>query len=61
MTWLGLNKKNEERERGGFPGGPVVRLCFHARGLGLMPGWGIKIPYAAQHSRKTQKWRREEG
>ena len=21
-------------------------LCFHARGLGLIPCWGIKIPYA---------------
>ena len=27
-------------------------LCFHARDLGLIPCWGIKIPYAAQHSKK---------
>ena len=27
-----------------FPGGPVVRtLCFHCRGMGSIPGWGIKI------------------
>ena len=33
VTWLGLNKKNEERECGGFPGGPVVRLCAFMQGV----------------------------
>ena len=39
-----------------FPGSPVVRTrCFHCRGLGSIPGWGTKIPQAAQHGQKTPK------
>ena len=30
-----------------FPGGPVVKTSpFNARGMGLVPGWGTKIPNA---------------
>ena len=29
-----------------FPGGPVVKTSFsHAAGIGLIPGWGAKIPH----------------
>ena len=32
---------------GEFSGSLVVRtLHFHFRGMDLIPGWGIKIPYA---------------
>ena len=32
---------------GDFPGGPMVKtLPFSARGTGLIPGWGTKIPDA---------------
>ena len=34
---------------GGFPGGPVVRLCTPNAGvMGSTPGWGTKIPCAVQ-------------
>ena len=29
--------------------------CFHCWGLGLIPGWGIKIPQASQLSKKKKK------
>ena len=30
-----------------------LRLCAsNAEGLGLIPGWGTKIPYAEQHDQK---------
>ena len=42
-----------ERE---FSGGLVVRtLHFHFRGTDLIPGWGIKIPYAVLPGRKKKK------
>ena len=26
-----------------FPGGPIVKTsCFHCRGVGSIPGWGIR-------------------
>ena len=32
-----------------FPGGPVVKnLPCNARDVGLIPGWGTKIPYAVE-------------
>ena len=32
-----------------FPGGPVVRtVCFHYKGTGLMPDWGIRILHACR-------------
>jgi len=31
-----------------FAGGPVVKTSlFNAEGVGLIPGWGTKIPYAS--------------
>ena len=31
----------------GFPGSPVVKaLAFNASGVGLITGWGAKIPHA---------------
>ena len=40
---------------GEFPGSPVVRTwCFHCLVLSI-PGWGTKIPQAAQCSPKTNK------
>ena len=45
---------------GGFPSGLVVRTPrFHCRGMGSIPGWGTKIPYAAQHSQKKKGGKRE--
>ena len=39
-----------------FPGSPVVRaLYFTAGGMGLIPGWGTKIPHAAEHGQKKKK------
>ena len=38
-----------------FPDISLVRtLCFHCRGLALIPGWGTKIPQAAQHGKKKK-------
>ena len=39
-----------------FPGSPVVRaLYFTAGRMGLIPGWGTKIPHAAEHGQKKKK------
>ena len=39
-----LSKKNKA---GDFPGGPVVKnLSSNAGDVGLIPGWGTKIPHA---------------
>ena len=39
-----------------FPGSPVVKTpCFPCRRHRFMPGWGIKIPHAGQHSQKKKK------
>ena len=39
---------------GGFPHGPVVRLCATNAGTtGLLPGWRTKIPHAVQHAKRT--------
>ena len=33
-----------------------LRLCASsAGGVGLIPGWGTKIPYAAQHQKKKKE------
>ena len=33
---------------GNFPGSPVVKTVhFKCMGVGLIPGWGSKIPHAA--------------
>ena len=45
---------------GEFAGGPVVRtLCFTAKGVGSVPGWGTKIPQAMKHGQKKKKRERE--
>ena len=45
---------------GEFPGSPVVRTQrFHCHGLGSIPGWGTKIPEAAQNGQKKKKKRKE--
>ena len=37
VSWLRTHQE--------FPGGPVVRTpLFHCKGVGLIPGWGTKIP-----------------
>ena len=33
---------------GDFLGGPVLKTAFQCRGMGLIPGWETKIPYASQ-------------
>ena len=41
-----------------FPGGPVAKMLHSQcrgpafRGLGLIPGWGSKIPHAAAKMKK---------
>ena len=43
---------SENRERGEFPGCPVVRTWrFHCHGPGSIPDLGTKIPQAAQHGK----------
>ena len=43
---------------GEFAGGPVVRtLCFTAKGVGSVPGWGTKIPQAMKHGQKKKRER----
>ena len=42
-----------------FPGGPVVKtLPSSARGVGLIPGWGAKIPHVS--SPKDQNIRQKQ-
>ena len=49
-------KKKKEFLQGNLPGGPVVKTPhFHCRGLGFDPGWGTKIPQAAQGGQKKKK------
>ena len=44
------------RTSGEFPGGPVVRTQhFHYRGLGSIPGRGIKLRGAAKERKKERK------
>ena len=39
-----------------FSGGPVVKASpFNARGVGSIPGWGIKISQAAFGHKKLKK------
>ena len=41
------------KKRKDFPGSPAVKTgCFHAEGMGSIPGLGIKIPYAVWRSQK---------
>ena len=52
---ISYNKKKEFLH-GNLPGGPVVKTPqFHCRGLGFDPGWGTKIPQAAQGGQKKKK------
>ena len=38
------------------PWGPVVKtLCSTVEGLGSIPDWGTKIPYAAGYGQKEKK------
>ena len=42
----------------------VQRLGLHAstaRGMGLIPGWGTKMPHAMQHRQKKKKRGRQKG
>ena len=40
----------------GFSGGPVVKIpCSQYRGMGLIPGRGLKIPHAAGRSQKMKQ------
>ena len=49
-------KQNYEAKMLDFSGHPVVKtLCFHCRGLGLIPGQGTKIPHATWHNPKEEK------
>ena len=48
-TW----KQNKTGDPWDFPGGSLVKtLCFIAKGLGLIPGQGTRIPQAAWCSQK---------
>ena len=43
------------RDRG-FPGGPVVKISLSNVGdVGLIPGWGAKIPHAPQPKNQKHK------
>ena len=46
---LCVNYNSREKERGDFPGGPVVKnpSCI-AGDAGSIPGWGTKIPRTAE-------------
>ena len=50
-------KKKVKRARLNFPGGPVVRtVCFHYKGTGLMPDWGIRILHACRVAWQINEW-----
>ena len=39
-----------------FPGSPMVKIwSYHYKDLGWVPGWGTKIPQAAQQGRKKER------
>ena len=41
-----------ELQKRDFPSGPVVKtLPFPCRGVGLIPGWGTKIPHVAKKTK----------
>ena len=41
-----------------FPGGPVgKRSPFSAGGVGLIPGWGAKLPYTLSPKNQNRKWK----
>ena len=40
---------------GDLPGGPVVRTPHCSGGMGLIPGWGIRIPHPEQYVQKKKR------
>ena len=56
---LGLKKfkpKKKKKEKGNFLVVQCLGLCaFTAEGLGLIPGWGTKVPQPMWHRQKTPK------
>lgn len=38
-----------------FPDGPAVKLLFHCRGVGSIPGQGTKIPQAMRCGSKKKE------
>ena len=53
-----MYQKHRDRNLWDFPGGPVVKTSpSNAAGMGLIPGWGAKIPtclMAKEPKRKTE-------
>ena len=49
MTQRLNNNKHKNNTPGDFPGGPVVKnLLSNAGDMGLIPGWGTKIPHTME-------------
>ena len=49
-------KIREKKIKWDFPGSPEVKtLPSHAQDLGLISGWGTKIPHASQPNHKNIK------
>ena len=43
-----VGKKKKQKPSWDFPGGPMVKtLPSNAGAVGLIPGWGAKIPHAS--------------
>ena len=53
---------NAKENWSGFPGGEWLRCCASKAGrVGLIPGRGTKIPYAAQHSQPLSQTNKQTG
>ena len=49
MPWDPYTRDQTRSPTGDFPGGPVVKnLLSKAGEVGLIPGWGTKIPHAIE-------------
>ena len=59
LGWI-VGSPCSPRDSQDFPGGPVIKTpCFHCRGMGLISGWGTKIPHAVpcgQINKQIQVW-----
>ena len=54
LSWNICRIKNKEYTE--LPYGPMVRTwCFLCCGLGLIPGWGTKIPQAMKNGQQKRK------
>ena len=50
------NQSGTKSKSWDFPGGPVAKILpTSARGIGLIPAWGVEIPHASWPEKQQQQ------